>query len=137
MPHSKNLTLIHHFQLTTLIGAAAHGSGRSRKLQNADEERHQKEMAFIRDRLGYLRGFKYSDDGRIPNSHFEGTVNKFTYPVNALVVADALGLSETGIVLAIRRGNVTGVMCDGEWFVDLARTIQLSAYFACEFRIHA
>jgi len=85
------------------------------------EQKRKREIALIRDRLGYLRGLKYSDDDRIPNNHFEGTPSKLTYPVNASVVADALGLTETEIIIAIRTRQATGVRCDGDWFIDLGQ----------------
>jgi hypothetical protein len=59
------------------------------------------------------------DDDRIPNDRFEGIPSKLSYPVNASIVADALGLTETEIIIAIRNGHVAGIRCDGDWFVDL------------------
>ena len=91
--------------------------------QNVDKGKRQKEMAFIRDRLSYLRGLKYSDNDQIPNSQFEGNPSKLTYPVNASIVADALGLPDASVIIAIRSGDVPGVRCDGEWFVDLGERV--------------
>ena len=98
---------------------AADGS----RQQNVDKGKRQKEMAFIRDRLSYLRGLKYSDNDQIPNSQFEGKPSKLSYPVNASVVANALGLPDASIIIAIRSGDVPGVRCDGEWFVDLVERV--------------
>jgi hypothetical protein len=83
------------------------------------EEKRKREVTLIQDRLGYLRRLKLIDDEGIPNSQFDGISSKLAYPVNASFVADALSVTDASIIIAIRTGNITGVRCDGEWFVDL------------------
>jgi hypothetical protein len=83
------------------------------------EQKRNREIALIRKQLSRLCDQKHKDDDRIPNNKFESIPSKLLYPVNASIVADALGLTETEIIIAIRNGHAKGIRCDGDWFVDL------------------
>jgi len=83
------------------------------------EQKRKRERPLIRERLSGLRGARYRDDERIPDSHFDGPPDQLSYPVRASIVADALGLTDTDVIIAIRSGYVRGVRHDGDWFVEL------------------
>ena len=113
---AKTRALYIRYRVQQLVAEAA-------RLHESVEQKRNREIALIRNRLGYLIGRPYKDDERIPDSQFEGHPNKFLYPVNASVAADALGFTEAGIIIAIRSGEIPGVKCDGEWFIDLGERV--------------
>ncbi len=83
------------------------------------EQGRKREATLIREHLGGLRRAPYRDDDSIPNSHFDKHPESLAYPVFASIVADALGCTETEIIIAIRSRYFRGVRHNGDWYVEL------------------
>jgi hypothetical protein len=116
---AKTRALYIRYRVQQLATEAARQQETAARQHESVEQKREREIALIRNRLSYLRNLKYGDDEQIPNSQFDGIPGTLSHPVNSSIVADALGVSDAAIIIAIRSGNVTGVRCDGEWFVDL------------------
>ena len=116
---AKARALYIRYRVQQLATEAARQQEMAARQHESVDQKRKREIALIRNRLSYLRNLKWGDDERIPNSQFDGIPGTLSHPVNASIVADALGVPNACIVIAIRTGKVTGVRCDGEWFVDL------------------
>jgi hypothetical protein len=116
---AKARALYIRYRVQQLATEAALQQEMAARQHESAEQKREREIALIRNRFSYLRNLKYGDDEQIPNSQFDGIPGTLSHPVNSSIVADALGVPDAAIIIAIRSGNVTGVRCDGEWFVDL------------------